>query len=232
MNIKEKHELIFKLLKPLMNKLGFLDSKYMLAFNLLEFKQTVGETTYLIRLSLYNDTIGLNSLDGYVNLDSVNKILKIFIDLERNIEFITLKDYENEQSNFKKIDALNKVSKLKDISNYVNDIVTHIKANIIPFFTKYPDMETINEEILNKVPESEYKKYIHGEKNFKVLIIMKLCDNPNYQNFKLWAEETYKNAIKLDADRYGQDFHNLKSLIKYLDSGKYKEVLENKNEII
>ena len=232
MSILNKHIKIFNLIQIELENLGFTEFEHDPVFYSFYAKKNLGILTYLLSFHLSTKGIALSYVRGYVMVNSVNKILNQFIpDLSDNNELITLKNYNN-GGELKDFEKINEHLKGKDTEGYIAAIMEHIKKVDFPFFTKYPDMETINEEILNKKPESEYNNYIYGKKNFKVLIIMKLCNNPNYQNFKLWAEETYKNAIKLDADRYGQDFDDLKSLIKYLDSGKYKEVLENKNEII
>lgn len=232
MSILNKHIKIFNLIQIELENLGFTEFEHRIAFYTFRAQKSIGELSYLLSFHLSTKGISLSYVYGDIMVNPVNKILNQFIpDLSDNNELITLKNYNN-GGELKDFEKINEHLKGKDIEGYITAIMEHIKKVDFPFFTKYPDMKTINEEILNKVPESEYNNYIYGKKNFKVLIIMKLCNNPNYQNFKSWAEDTYKNALKLDPDRYGQDFDNLKSLIIYLDSGKYKEVLENKNEII
>jgi hypothetical protein len=105
-------------------------------------------------------------------------------------------------------------------------IVGIIKEKHIPFFEQLTDLQFVNDEIIDKVPQMELGNYIPGKyMNPKKLIIMKLCDNPKYEEFKNWLTEIFEKVIKTEPDRYLEEYKNVLSTIDYLDSGKYLEVV-------
>ena len=96
----------------------------------------------------------------------------------------------------------------------------------LPFFDRVSSLQVVNDEIINKVTKEEYGNYIPGRfMNAKVLIIMKLCNNPRYVEFRDWALGAYGKGAEMNPDRYLEDFKIIKSLTEYLDSGNYKELL-------
>jgi len=221
MDIIKSHENIFKELKLILTGMEFNKAEYYSQFCSLNFIKGINQVSNHIKLQLFNDSLGINYLQGHILLNEVNEILGKFVNLKGNNEFITLKDYINKEKLTNKLQEINMTLKNRNKSQYLIDIINHIKNLIIPFFEKYPDIEAINNEIINKVPQKEYTNYITGKTNFKVLIIMKLCKNPKYGDFRNWALEVYKRGIEIDKTKYGADYEILQSLISYLDNEQY-----------
>jgi len=227
MSILKQHKKIFSLIQVELEKLGFTEFSYRPHNYLFDAKKNIGEITYLLSFHLTSKSISLSYVYGDIMINPVNKILNQFIpDLSDNNERVTLTNHEN-GGNLEDFKKINEHLKSNDTSVYIAAIIEHIKKVDLPFFAQYPTIETINQEIINKVPENDYADYIHSEKNFKVLIIMKLCNNPKYDNFKKWALDTYNKAIKEDFDLYKNDFNNLNTLLTLLDSGNYLKIIES-----
>ena len=68
------------------------------------------------------------------------------------------------------------------------------------------------------MPRTEYFNYFQDHTEFKVLIIMKICNNPEYEAYKNWALGVYKKGFGLDMNKYEADYTALKLLIAYLDN--------------
>ncbi|AIY12651.1 hypothetical protein [Cellulophaga baltica] len=191
MSILNQHKKIFSLVQVELEKLGFTEFVYEPHFYSLDATKKFGDLTYNLTFQLLSKSISLGYVYGFILVNPVNKILKQFIpDLSDNNELITLKNHINggKQEDFKKINEHLKTQKTGD---YIMAIMDHIKKIDLSFFNKYPTIETINQEIIDKVPEEDYFEWFPGELNFKVLIIMKLGNNLKYDAFKNWALNAY-----------------------------------------
>lgn len=73
-----------------------------------------------------------------------------------------------------------------------------IEEKVLPFFDQWSDLKKINDDIIDKLPTPEIPNYIPGETSFKRMIIMKLCNNPNYNNYIFKRENTLFEAKKED----------------------------------
>ena len=69
-------------------------------------------------------------------------------------------------------------------------------TNVLPFFDKIQTLQQVNDEILEKVDWNTYNKYISGETGAKVLIIMKLCNNPRYEAYKQRSDKLIVAQLK------------------------------------
>ena len=105
-------------------------------------------------------------------------------------------------------------------------IMGNIKEYHFLFFERVSSLQVVNDEIIDKVPKEEYGNYITGRfMNVKVLIIMKLCANPRYEEYKNWAIGAYKKGVESNPDRYKEDYKIVLATIEYLDGVKYRELL-------
>lgn len=114
------------------------------------------------------------------------------------------------------------VDLLFDSNDNIEKVALTVKSRIIeifkPLWEKYADLQTINDELINKIPQRDISDYIIGETPLKKLIIMKICKNPNYNDFKNWLlgirESNYNGGIT-NADK---EYFMLKDLIEYIES--------------
>lgn len=104
-----------------------------------------------------------------------------------------------------------------------------LETIVLPFFDKIQTLQQVNDEILEKVDWNIYNKYISGETGAKVLIIMKLCNNPRYEAYKERSDKLI--AEQLNDPNYAQYtdiLHNqqiiMDEVFNYLESGKYLEI--------
>lgn len=229
--MKERVQLIFKWLSSHFNHLGFNIGFYDEMGNSFNFTKLENDLCYYIRLSHYikGNRLTLNArIYSCIVSKNVNAILNKIVKTEGELED-TLLTYPNYDKNIGEA-SLGQLEKL-----YINSeeefevawkiIAVHIERYIIPFFEKVPNLQAINDNIINKTSYREYSTYIKGETNFKVFIIMKLCNNPEYENFREKLIGVYNKAIEIDAVKYRSDYEAFLQLLDYLDSGKYIEVL-------
>ncbi|MDZ7933820.1 MAG: hypothetical protein U5M51_02365 [Emticicia sp.] len=97
-------------------------------------------------------------------------------------------------------------------------------------FDKIRTLQQVNDEILERVDWNTYNKYISGETGAKVLIIMKLCNNPRYEAYKERSDNLI--AEQLNDPNYTPYIDILKNqqiimdeVYNYLESGKYLELI-------
>lgn len=78
------------------------------------------------------------------------------------------------------------------IQNTALKIWDVIQDLYMPFFEKYTNLQTINDEIINRVTHLETAEYINLYMPFKKMIIMKLCKNPDYGDYSNWLHSRLK----------------------------------------
>lgn len=219
----------FERIKIYFNELGFINSLHCPSSYSFDFCRVDGNVEYEIGLSYIKEGKDIR-MNGRINSSiiclAVVNILEQFIKLNC-YDRITVIKFPNYNENFENplLRAINSqpVNSEEDFLKVKNIIFQHINTYILPFFDRVPSLQAVNDEILNKVSDKEYSNFIPGQTNFKVLIIMKLCENPKYEGFKKWALEAYKKGTEIDPDQYGPDYRTLQSLVSYLDSGQYKK---------
>ncbi|SHG65332.1 hypothetical protein SAMN05444372_108102 [Flavobacterium micromati] len=199
-----------------------------------EFIKNCNDVKYFVRITYFLDKgkISLNTrIPYYIFSNKVNCILEKFT-YTKGVYEDTLLAFPNYNKN---IDdkTLNQLKNLyiqteEDFQLALGIIATHIETYVLPFFAKVPNLQTINDEVINKVPQQDYTKYIKGSTTYKVLIIMKLCHNTKFDEFKNWALDAYEKEIPKNPEKWTKALMDLKSLIMYLESGQYQECLTPK----
>jgi len=135
---------------------------------------------------------------GYISFDSVENILKEKLRLFNetfNKSDITFCNFINPTTDTRDITIHNEDDFLKLSPLWKKDI----EEKVLPFFDQWSELKKINDEIIDKLPAPEIPNYIPGETSFKRMIIMKLCNNPNYNNYIIKRENTLFDAKKEDS---------------------------------
>lgn len=221
---------IFNHLKPILNNKGLTESTYTEHNGGLDFYKTSNVSEYRITLDLGVSKKGFVNIYGRISFTNVVDILTKFIELKPNVyEAIVVnndlyKNKENWTKIFKELGALPLQTPL-NIQKFENKIIDHVDSYILPFFQKFSNLQDVNDKILNLLPKEEYANYIPGQTNFKVLIIMKLCNNSKYNDFKEWALSAYKKGVEMNATRYGKDYEILKALINFLENKDFEDLI-------
>ena len=60
-----------------------------------------------------------------------------------------------------------------------------------PFWEKYSVLQTVNDEIIDKVEQMKLSDYIPFQTPWEKLAIMKVCKNPNYQAYVEWLDSIW-----------------------------------------
>lgn len=229
--MKKERLLNLERLKAYFDSIGFFESVYSENNFDFDFYKKTKDLNYLItlRYGLRNRSFYIGStISVSIISETVNNILEKFT-YTKGINEDVLLAFPNYNKNIDD-ETLNQLKNLPiqteaDFEIVLRIIATHIETYILPFFDKVPNLQTINDEVINKLSHEEYSIYIKGETNFKVLIIMKLCNNPNYNTFKQTLIEMYDYAIKVDAKKYMPDYEAFHNILNYLEGGQYQEIL-------
>jgi len=166
----------------------------------------------------------------YVGGNISFKIVEDFIsDLEKkyslkNQLIFTLGTFElNNKSDKAKLLQL-KVEELPIVSKNLDEIATRILEYINyiygDYMQKYSVLQTVNDELIDKVDQMQLSEYIPYQMPLKKMIIMKLCNNPKYEEYVNWLDWTWEEDSKT------MDITKDKDYLAYCD---LKEILKNGN---
>lgn len=214
---------IFNNLIPILKNKGLTESAYFEHNGGLDFYTLNEVSDYRLTLDLDISKKGFVNIYGRVSFINVISILSKFTDFKPNVYEAIVINYDlyKDKQNWNNIHKRFTTFPLKtalDIKGFEKEITSHIDTYILPFFEKFPNLQSVNDKILNSFPKEEYANYIPGQTNFKALIIMKLCNNPKYVDFKEWTLTAYKKGVEINSARYGKDYEVLKLLVDYLDN--------------
>lgn len=95
-----------------------------------------------------------------------------------------------------------------DVRKVIDIMKTYIKEYILPFFTKYPTLKEVDAKV-RQIPIVELHKFIGQEVIGRRMIIMKLVDNPNYEEYVEMILDYFladgqrgKSDAKIDLEKY------------------------------
>ena len=93
-----------------------------------------------------------------------------------------------------------------------------IEIQILPFYSMYPDLQSVNDEIINEFETvKELSNYISGQIGFKKMGIMGLCNNPRYSEYIEKYEEKLRKGVQQNKEKYQpylDFFYRLKDVLK------------------
>lgn len=221
---------IFNSLIPKLKDRGFDKSIYTEHNGGLEFYKSDDNIDHRITLDLGVSKIGFVNIYGRISFLNVIEILSEYIELRPNIyeaivvNYDLYKNKEDWIKMHKRLGTLN----LKTISNieyFENEIINHIDSFIIPFFSKFPTLKSVNNQIFEKLSFEEFPNYITGNCTLKTLIIMKMYGNPRYEEYKISKNEEYKFYVNQNSSMWKSSYDSFLSLIAYLDkSDNYNQI--------
>lgn len=113
----------------------------------------------------------------------------------------------------------------QDVDAFYKQIQFIYDQYLQTFIDKYPDLKTVNNEIIEKKSSDEWCNFIPGETIFKCLIIMKICENKQYYEFLNDYKSNIENAISNGNSRYIAYYNQLIKVIEYLKTDDYKQFL-------
>ncbi len=113
------------------------------------------------------------------------------------------------------LDSRNRLDEEK-MEKVCKEYRTLFQKHIFPFFDMVPDLQTVNDEIIDKYETyEELGEFMSGEIGLKRLVIMKLCGNPRYEEVFSNYEKTMKRGMERNRDDYEPHYlfiQNLKKL--------------------
>ncbi|WP_373549034.1 hypothetical protein [Haliscomenobacter sp.] len=186
------------------------------------------------------EEIGFLLHPSYISFDAVNQIFIAIgerINLEDHLGKVhpTVVNHPSASKNAELIQSLaNEIVVIDDSiieENFLN-VTTSIKAYLIdylfPFYDKIESLQKINEEIINQTTQAEVGNYLNGGyAPWIKLIIMKLCKNPGYDDYKNWLEETFVRLLPTNPAMYEPKQKIYQELKEFLDSGQYLNLIQN-----
>lgn len=93
---------------------------------------------------------------------------------------------------------------------------------VLPFFEKFSVLRAVNDQLVNTIPWEDLSSRIAGQTPLKRMIIMKVCGNPEYQDFADMFEGRVQSAVEGGMTEYNSFYAALKALRNYLDTEQYK----------
>lgn len=171
--------------------------------------------------------VNIQSINSRVGFNEVNKIYyptwyKYNSDIygDHFHDEPTVYQYPNHDKNTDLIlTELDKINLIKANKWQLNDIIQSAKIlrsyfikTVLPFYEIVGTLENVHEEIIKKIPQMKIANYIEGDIVTKKLIIMKLCNNPDYDEYVTWADGAYAKGMSINPDRYFKDYNVYKEV--------------------
>ncbi|APU11801.1 hypothetical protein A5M85_16390 [Cellulophaga lytica] len=213
---------IFNSLIPILKNRGLTESTYSERSGSLSFYKSNKHSNYQITLELDDTTKGFVNVYGRISFTNVIDILSRFIELRPNVYEAVVVNYDlykNKEKYNKIFDELESLP-LKtdlDIKEFENEIISHIDSYILPFFERFPNAKSVNDEIFEKLDFEEFPNYIPGNCTLKTLIIMKMYNNCRYEEYKNKKDEEYKFYINQNSSMWQSSYDSFLALTSYLD---------------
>lgn len=112
-----------------------------------------------------------------------------------------------------------KPENVQQVADMVYEYLTEVYK---PFWEKYSSLQVVNDEIINKIDQMQLSDYIPFDMSRKKMIIMKLCNNPEYDNYIAWIDSLWiKRAETMDILQ-NNDYLLYQDLKNILNSGQLK----------
>jgi hypothetical protein len=113
------------------------------------------------------------------------------------------------------LDTTIKTENLLKTSFLINEYLT---LRYKPFWEKYSVLQTVNDEIIDKVEQMKLSDYIPFQTPWKKLAIMKICKNPNYQSYVEWLDSVWvKKGLSEDLSQ-NETYLAYQKLLKKLET--------------
>lgn len=230
-----------------LHEFGFRQIEYSFDYNTALFVHEINGKYNFLNYGYGYDYRGLDkitfspsSFNSWISFNHVENILKKILEVNYSGTISTVVDFRerNFHSNILtvydrailepslRIIFENKKIQYGTIRRMVKETYEYLSTYHFPFFERLSSLQVVNDEIIDKVPQIELGNYIPGQyMNLKKLIIMKLCDNSKYEEFKIWLNGVYEQMMKDEPNKYEEKYLLIQSLTEYLDSGKYKELM-------
>lgn len=206
----------------LYTKSPFEDSSYMIGetfSSMLKILVGVNDYSYHENKILgggFQCTLQLKQIECIL-LPLMAKYLNHAPELQTTIWFNNFTDSKCDEvwDSFKKYRDIDLATNPEVLDALCDHYIEVIGKHFIPFWEKYSNLQYINDEIIDKVDQMQISKYFGtGLVQFKKLIIMKLCNNKNYDNYLEWLLNLYKS--KEDTMKDDQEWQSKYSLFKEL----------------
>ena len=111
-----------------------------------------------------------------------------------------------------------------DVENLINRLTSFFNTDALPFFEKWKDLSVLYEYIKDKTEREELSEILGQFWQFKKAVILRLCNDSNYQEFM----DSYFQKQKEYFDEDPEDIDN----IRYYNASKeLKQVLDNTEPI-
>jgi len=125
---------------------------------------------------------------GWKSIDSVEKILKKYYK-KYNINQLFNTIYTS--SRWKK--ELFKISlrNVEDVQKVIPYLKEMVYEDILPFFERYQTVEQVY-EYMESLPKAEVSKFIYHPPVPRMMIIKRLVNAPDWEEFGTWAVDIYK----------------------------------------
>jgi hypothetical protein len=174
---------------------------------------------------LFYDVISnkVNGMGAWVVYEEIEEIIKFYLLKHRinfndnfpmSISFYKMLPYNQNYSESCNIPLID-----EEITSYVGMVMKEYIIEIFtPLWEKYSDLQVINDELIDKIPQMQLAKYISGEMPLKKLIIMRKCKNQNYTEYKNWLMGNYTTAYEQGTEQAEKEYFMLKDLIEYIES--------------
>ena len=139
-----------------------------------------------------------------IRFEEIEDVLKeIAVKYELEQTSFTLRDYNDTDEIImyrKKVIAV-EIDKEADFALHADAVMQYCSHVAFPFFDKYPDIESLNKWI-KEIPEDDLTYHIGGDFQLKKMIVLKWCNDPEYDNYAEYVRQKLESIKDLEDGRY------------------------------
>ena len=148
--------------------------------------------------------IAFDAFSLTIKFEEVEEVLQeMALKYELEQTSFTLRDYNDTDDvimyRTKVIDV--QIDNEADFALHADAVMQYCNQVAFPFFNKYPDIESLNKWI-KEIPEADLTYHISGEFQLKKMIVLKLCNDPEYENYAAYVKQKLESIKDLEDGKY------------------------------
>jgi hypothetical protein len=139
----------------------------------------------------------------YICFEKIENTLKdILHKYELEDSPYTLRSYDNEgtKEHRRQVRAV-EIATEADFAQYADAVKQYCNDIVFPFFDRYKSVEALNGYI-KEIPEDDLTYHIGGEFQLKKMIVLKWCNDPEYDNYAEYVRQKFESIKDLDDGKY------------------------------
>jgi hypothetical protein len=148
--------------------------------------------------------IAFDAFSLTIRFEAIEEVLKdILVKYELDEPSFTLRDYNDTDEIVmygQKVIAV-EINQEADFGIHAEAVMEYCNHVAFPFFDRYNTVEALN-VFIKEIPEDDIAYHLGGEFQMKKMIVLKLCNDPEYDNYSEYVRQKFESIKDLDDGKY------------------------------